>query len=201
MKRTTTLLLMSLLSILPAATQAEECCWEDDTSFYAKLFTGLNFLQNTSIGQTKSTYKAGYVVSGALGYQFCSDFRTEIEYAYRRNTISTIHFASQGTSKHGHFRTSSVMGNLLWDVPYCFCEIKPFIGAGIGYDFQKMHSSNSRILYDQKWNHFSWQLMTGLSYELFCNTEVTLEYRYHQGGCHFNNHSLGVGLVYNFDLY
>jgi outer membrane autotransporter protein len=97
------------------------------------------------------------------------------------------------------------MANLLWDLPLsswgcAFWNIQPFIGAGIGYDFQQMHSSNSRIIFNQKWHHFSWQVMAGLAYPLFCNTEITLEYKFHQGGCHFNNHSVGVGLVYKFDF-
>ncbi len=62
-------------------------------------------------------------------------------------------------SKHGHFQTSSYMANLLWDLPLsswgcAFWNIQPFIGAGIGYDFQQMHSSNSRIIFNQKWNQF-----------------------------------------------
>ena len=129
--------------------------------------------------------------------------RLEAEYAFRRNDIRKIHFFAEGFSKHGHFQASSYMANLLWDLPLsswecAFWNIQPFIGAGIGYDFQQMHSSNSRIVFNQKWNHFSWQLMAGLAYPIFCNTEITLEYKFHQGGCHFYNHSLGVGLVYKF---
>jgi len=91
------------------------------------------------------------------------------------------------------------MANLLWDLLGCaFWKIQPFIGAGIGYDFQQMHASNSRIIFNQKWNHFSWQAMAGFAYSIFCNTEITLEYKFHQGGSHFYNHSVGVGLVYKF---
>lgn len=94
------------------------------------------------------------------------------------------------------------MANLLWDLPLSswgceFWNIQPFIGAGIGDDFQRMHASNSRIVFKQKWNHFSWQAMAGLAYPIFRNTEITLEYKFHQGG-HFYNHSIGVGLVYKF---
>ena len=138
-----------------------------------------------------------WVIVGRYG------LRLEAEYAFRRNAIKKIDFFVEGSSKHGHFQTSSYMANLLWDLPLsswgcAFWNIQPFIGAGIGYDFQQMHSSNSRIIFNQKWNHFSWQVMAGLAYPIFCNTEITLEYKFHQGGRHFYNHSIGIGLVYKF---
>jgi opacity protein-like surface antigen len=189
--------------------QAQECCYEDSCciegmNFYAKVLGGANFLQNTTINGNKSTYQTGYIVAGSLGYCWrYYGLRLEGEYAFRRNGIEKINFFTQGSSKHGHFQTSSYMANLLWDLPLCswgcaFWNIQPFIGAGMGYDFQQMHSSNSRIVFNQKWNHFSWQAMAGLAYPIFRNTEVTLEYQFHQGGSHFYNHSVGVGLVYKF---
>lgn len=214
MKKNILLLLTTLVFFLVADTQAQEwraqdSCYSEDncsvnkTNFYAKIFAGANFLQNTRTNGNKSLYKTGYAIAGSLGHCWHYGLRVEGEYAYRRNAIRKIHFFGQCCSKHGHFQTSSYMANLLWDLPLSlwgctFWNIRPFIGAGIGYDFQQIHSSNSRIVFHQKWNHFSWQMMTGLTYPVFCNTEMTLEYKFHQGGCHFYNHSLGVGLVYKF---
>lgn len=211
------LLLMPLILILAADAGAQECCAEDSCSyeesccdlekgFYAKALGGANFLQNISIDGNKSSYQTGYIVAGFLGYSWSNGLRLEAEYAYRRNTIKKIQFFVEGCSNHGHFQTSSYMANLLWEIPLtlwnCSCgNIRPFIGAGAGYDFQQMHSSNSRFIFNQKWNHFSWQLMAGLTYPLFFNTEMTLEYKFHQGGCRFYNHSVGVGLVYKFGIF
>ena len=47
-------------------------------------------------------------------------------------------------------------------------------------------------------HHFSWQAMAGLAFPIFRNTEISLEYKFHEGGSHFYNHTFGVGLVYNF---
>ncbi len=198
MKKKIQLAVMSLLFLVTADVQAQE-------QFYGKIFSGANFLQNVSTQGNKSAYDTGYIIAGSLGYCWDYGLRLEAEYAYRRNAISKIHFIGQGSSDHGHFQTSSYMGNLLWDVPVSswgctFWNLQPFIGAGIGYDNQHMHSSNSRIIFNQKWKHFSWQLMTGLVYPLFCNTEISLEYKFHQGGCHFYNHSVGVGLLYKFNF-
>lgn len=222
MKKNILLLVMSLLVVMRANAQPQEwsseesfcheesCCYEDnccdnETNFYAKIFGGANFLQDTTIEENKFKYDTGYIIAGSLGYSWCYGLSLEAEYAFRRNSIKKIHFFGQGHSKHGHFQTSSYMANLLWDVPLfswgcLFWDIHPFIGAGIGYDFQRIHSSNSRIVFHQKWHHFSWQAMAGLAYPIFCNTDITLEYKFHQGGSHFCNHAIGVGLVYKFGL-
>lgn len=217
MKKYFLVLLTLLLFVMAGDAQAQECgdedsscleegCCIDETHFYAKIFGGANFLQNTANEGNKSRYQPGYVVVGSLGYCWCYGLRLEAEYAFRRNCIRKIHFFVEGHSKHGHFQTSSYMANLLWDLPLsswgcAFWNIQPFIGAGLGYDFQKMHSSNSRINFNQKWNRFSWQMMAGLAYPIFCNTEMTLEYKFHHGGSHFYHHSVGVGLVYKFVLF
>ncbi len=216
MKKNIRYFLLSFLILMTANAHAESCCADDsccnedsfcpdETNFYAKFFGGANFLQSVTVTENKSKYQTGYVVAGSVGYQWCYGLALEGEYAYRRNAIRKIDFFGEGCSKHGHFQTSSYMANLLWNVPLssweCTCwNIRPFIGAGIGYDFQQMHSSNCRIDFHQKWRHFSWQIMTGLAYPVFCNTEITLEYKFHQGGSHFNNHAVGVGLVYKFGL-
>ncbi|MBY0529032.1 MAG: porin family protein [Rhabdochlamydiaceae bacterium] len=184
--------------------QAKDSCHLDEMNFYAKIFGGANFLQNTTVYGNKSSYQTGYVFSGSFGYSWRRyGLRFEAEYAFRRNAIKKIQFITQGVSKHGHFQTSSYMANLLWDLPLCswgcsFWKIEPFIGAGLGYDFKKVHSSNSRIVYHQNLNHISWQVMAGLAYPIFRNAELSLEYKFHQGGCHFDNHSIGLGFMYKF---
>ena len=210
MKKNILLLLTALLFLITTEAKAQEWCDEvyccvDETNFYAKIFGGVNFLQNSALRRNKTTYQTGYVIAGLVGYNWRDGLDLEFEYAFRRNTIRKTHFFGEGFSRHGHFETSSYMANLLWDLPLsswgcAFWNIQPFIGAGIGYDFQQMHSSNSRIVFHQTWRHISWQVMAGLAYPLFCNTEMTLEYKFHQGGCHFYNHSIGVGLVYKFDF-
>jgi opacity protein-like surface antigen len=214
MNKNIQLFLMSLLFFIVSDLQAQEgcaedfCCYEESCcvkKIYAKVLGGANFLQNTEITGNKSRYQTGYIISGSIGYCWRYGLCFEGEYAYRRNTLRKIHFFGEGSSRHGHFQTSSYMANLLWNLPLsawgcALWNIQPFMGVGIGYDFQQMHSSNSRIIFNQKWNHFSWQLMAGLAYPIFCNTEMTLEYKFHEGGSHFYNHSVGVGLVYRFNL-
>lgn len=214
MKRTIALLVMSCLFFAAGGAQAQEwsvvglCCDEAPcckANFYAKILGGANFLQNSSINGNKATYKSGYIVAGSVGYSCCYGLHLEAEYAFRRNGINNICFFLGGSSHHGYYQASSYMANLLWDLPvslcrYSFWNIRPYIGAGIGYDFHRMHASNDLFIFDQKWKHFSWQIMTGLAYPIFCNTEMALEYKFHQGGSHFYNHSIGIALTYAFGL-
>jgi opacity protein-like surface antigen len=209
MKNRILLLFFSLIFAMAADARdredSQDSCCVDMTNIYAKIFGGVNFLQNTTISGNKTEYHAGYIFAGSLGYCWRYGLHVEGEYAFRRNAINKIHFSSQGVSKDGHFQTSSYMANLLWYLPLCswgytFWHIRPLFGAGIGYDSQKMHASNSRIDFNEKWHHFSWQLMAGLAFPISCHTELTLEYKFHQGGSHFYNNAVGLGLTYKFGL-
>jgi opacity protein-like surface antigen len=204
MKKNTLFIAASILFSLFTQAQAQE--WRcESPDFHAKVFGGANFLQNTSLSGNKASYSTGYILSGSIGYYLCEGLCLEAEYAYRRNAISKIAFFTEGSSHKGHLQSSSYMANLLWDVPlFCWdfaCNpIRPFIGAGIGYDCYQMHSANSRIIFNQSWRQFSWQLMAGLAYSFFPNAELTLEYKYHQSHCDFYNHAVGLGLLYKFKL-
>lgn len=192
------LLIMSLFLLITADVRAELCC-ADTTNLYARVLGGANFLQNTTINGNKTNYETGYVVTGAVGYDWCRWLSVEAEYAYRRNGINKIDFYVEGFSNCGYYHSSSITANLLWDLPFCSWRrrcgfVHPFVGAGAGYNFQKMHASNSRFVFNQKWNQFSWQLLCGIAYPIVYDIEMILQYTFHQGGCHFNNHSLEIGL-------
>jgi opacity protein-like surface antigen len=198
MKKNILLLVISFIFFTAAHAQDQE-----STNFYAKFFSGANFLQNRTTDGNKSRFKPGYIIDALLGYCWSCDLRLEAEFAFRRNAIKKIDFFVGDCSFGGHFQTFSAMANLVWDLPVsswgcAFRNIQPFIGLGLGYDRLQMHSSNSRIIFSQKWNSLSWQAMAGFTYRIFCNTDMTLEYKFHQGGCHFYNHSVGIGLVYKF---
>lgn len=207
MKKNTLLFAISILAISLANAQPSEAPVKESyhviekSCFYAKIFSGSNFLQDTTLDGNFTQYQTGYTIAGSLGYRWCCGLRLEGEYAFRRNSIEKIQFIQQGSSSEGHSETSSYMANLLWDLPLksseCnFCNIQPFIGAGVGYDCQQIHASNSRVVFDQEWKHFSWQLVAGLFYSVLPNTDISLEYKFHQGSSSFSNHTVGIGLEY-----
>ncbi len=188
----------------------EECCYEDslfdENRFYTQFFAGANFIPSSTSGGLTTKYNAGYIVAGSLGYRFCYGLRLEAEYAYRRNSLESLSFFGRTYSIHGNFQTSSYMANVFWDLPLCqwgchLWGIEPFIGAGIGYDSQHVHGSNSFLVLADSKRGFAWQVMAGLSYLVFCNTRLSIEYKFHQGPVtNIYNHAVGVGLTYDFDF-
>lgn len=177
-----------------------------DNRFYAKAFGGANFLDRKDRDDVGLRFDTGFIVSGSLGYYWIHGLRLEAEYAYRRNCARRISFFGRSYPLSGHFQTFSYMGNLLWDVPLCdwgveLWGIKPFVGGGIGYDAHQGHGR--RIGVNVKWhrNGFAWQVMAGLGYPIYTNLDVSLEYKFHKGDLkNFYNHSVGMGLTYNFNL-
>ena len=207
------LLLLLVLLAMPQTVRlfGQELCFEDPfvdqrNNYYVEIFGGANFLQSFKRGRVTTDFETGYIVSGSVGYRWCDTLRFEAEYAYRRNSLRKIHFFSRGFNLHGHCQSSSYMANLFWDLSLwnlgChFWGIQPFIGGGIGYACQQLHAKRQGIDYRIKKNRFAWQVMTGINYPLLCNTDVSIEYKFHQGGFrHLYSHSVGVGLKYNFSL-
>lgn len=212
MKNFASLLIASIfISISAGAFAQDGCgscysspCYEDNKNFYAEIFGGANFLETTSSKGIKSKYQTGYIVAGSVGYRWCYGLRLEAEYAFRRNSLKKINFFGRDFSIHGHFQSSSCMANLLWDLPLSawgcgFWNIQPFFGGGIGYDFQQAHAKKEGLTFNESKKHFAWQAIAGLSYPVYCNTNLSLEYKFHKGGFrHIYNHSVGLGLMYNF---
>src|SRR5688500_8359008 len=111
MKKNTLLFLMSLLFVIAADARAQEGCYEgsycvNETYFYAKILSGVNFLQNSGFDINKFTYRTGYIIAGSLGYCWRYGLRLEAEYAFRRNGIRKICFFDESISMRGHVEIS-----------------------------------------------------------------------------------------------
>ncbi len=176
-------------------------CSEDNLNFYAEVYGGSNYLQTETSGGIKSNFKTGYILGGSLGYRFCYGVRLEAEYAFRKNSYESVHFFGRTFSMDGHFQSSSIMANLLWDIPFAswgwnLWNVQPIIGAGIGYDSQKIRGVNETMHYDQTCRQFAWQMTAGLSYPLFSNIDIAVEYKFHKGGFNYiYDHSVVGGLT------
>ena len=173
------------------------CC--DTPEFYVKGLGGLNFIQVRNHGFT-SRIKTGYIASATVGYRLGYDLRVEGEYAYRRNRFKHV---------SGNVNANSFMANLLWDMPVgqCGCDLldlTPYVGAGIGYDIQKVNVSvrtgrHSRQSFHHTKKSFAWQAIAGVSVPVYCNTDMSLEYKFHQAtSTRIYDHSIGLGVTYNF---
>lgn len=162
--------------------------------FYVKATSGINFLHVKSLD-----FQKGYLLTAALGYKFFCGARIEAEYGYRRNQSE---FKGYRFVK-GHFITSSVMINGLWDVPlyrWFDCGVQPFIGGGLGCNFERysiMNTIGSVFKTHQHKNHFAWQVIVGFDVPLLKRLDFTFEYKLMSPGesTHLNN-SIAVGLTY-----
>ncbi len=181
-----------------------ECCFEQEHDFYANVFAGANFLQFK--GRTHGVHKkVGFAVSGSIGYRIACGFRVEGEYAFRRNTLKARNYSAATGHAHAYNQTNSFMANVLYDLPlHCYnVDFVPFVGAGIGYDSQKIHASaragNVSISQSATKGMFAWQFLTGIAYPLCDSTQISVEYKLHRGIRYdVYNHSIGAGLTYNF---
>ncbi|MFA6916788.1 MAG: outer membrane beta-barrel protein [Parachlamydiales bacterium] len=185
---------------------------QDNSSYFELLFGG-NFLVGASGTDDEFgfdyRYNNGYIASGSLGYRWCHGIRWEFEYAYRWNKIKEIKIPwcnfpgcvfpgcnnpwHKKKPKGENYRNSSLMVNLLWDIPLedfgiCTC-ITPIFGLGAGYDLQHAFEDSK--------NGFAWQVIVGVGYRLTPCTNVSIEYKWHGGPLtYIFNHSVGLGITY-----
>ncbi|MBA3958698.1 MAG: porin family protein [Parachlamydiaceae bacterium] len=210
---------MSLASFAPA--QADNCCWDSccgTDGFYVSGFGGANFIAK----KKHIDFKTGYVVGGAVGYAFCNNLRLEGEVSYRHNRIKSVSgledfsgfsesvsissSASSSSSSKSHFTTLAYMANVYYDIDTscwdCCCgcgEIVPYIGAGIGYNQQRLRISEGEFNLNGKKSGFAWQLIAGLAYEITPCADISLEYRFLQGSDKkLYNHAVAGALRYKF---
>jgi opacity protein-like surface antigen len=166
---------------------------------YGEIYGGINFLQTKTKNDLKPIYDPGYILSGSIGIHECYGLRLEAEFAYRRNSLNKVHFFGRNFRRHGHFEAFSYMGNVLWTIPWK-CVLQPYLGTGIGYDFQHTLTRGFGLSVRENKKDLAWQVLAGLKYELPC-LDISLEYKFHQGGfSYIYCHSLGLCLTYEFSL-
>ena len=141
----------------------------------------------------------------AAGYRVCDDLRFEAEFGYRNNHLRKIKISDNYTSfkfkLSGHVETFSGLANVYYDFPVCFC-VRPYVGAGIGYAYTKSKVSFSYIS-DYVKHHedgFAWQVIAGVTYPVYNNVDLALEYRFFrcEATKEAQNHDIGLNLRYNF---
>lgn len=106
-------------------------------------------------------------------------------------------------------KTKGAFLNAYYDLPLAVKQVKPFIGAGIGYSWLKETADATGLGLGKatgKDKDFGWNVGVGVAYELNSNVDLTLGYRYEDLGriketdnkTDFTNHKVSLGLRYNF---
>jgi outer membrane protein OmpA-like peptidoglycan-associated protein len=176
---------------------------------YITLGAGLTMLEDTNFsgGGTSVDVDAndGIAFMGAFGMGVFNNFRAELELAHRKN----------GTDPNGEIAASTLMGNLLFDMPFRLAGFQPYIGGGLGYG--RFGADNIPVggavgtVDDSDWT-FAYQGIAGVAAPITNNLSVSLDYRYMSTfnepeygtstglkvGGEYSNHTVMVGLRWSF---
>lgn len=206
------------LSVLMVATLASGIGHADDwrKGLYIRGGAGLNYSADQDyddgLNRRKTDPEDGYNLSAAMGYDY-GMLRSEIELGYRRNNVEThkLNGAVLATPD-GKGTSVSAMVNGYVDIP-TGTVITPYVGAGIGFarvDAKGYGSAGTDFLDDGD-TSFAYQAMTGLDFAFDDALSVYAEYKYfvvdnvnmrtiagNNSDLDYTNHTVGVGLRYNF---
>src|SRR5262249_27045163 len=150
-----------------------------------------NWMQNESVitafSSTISTnFDAGWALSAQVGYRFHNGFRTELEFAYRKNDVDSVNQGGPAPDASGDVSQTSLMANVLYDI-HLTDDFSLSLGAGAGMAGANIdvHGFGVPLIVDKGdgWG-FAWQLIGGVNWSLSPNTEFYAEYHYMRNDRH-----------------
>ena len=187
-------LLATTMVALPLAANAQPI-----DGLYIGAGAGVNLMQKEHFKSTITGFNrsispnAGFVGVLSLGWGFGNGFRTEIEGNYRYNSAS-----GGNEQKYGAF------GNVLYDFNGLSPMVVPYLGAGIGYQAERLSGVNTTK------GSFAYQGILGAAFPIDAAPGLALTAEYRFMGLAGNrtygtvqstdnyNHSLLLGLRYAF---
>ena len=221
------LLLGAVASV--AATSTALADHHTPTGWYMSLGAGANWMPDGNIdefsaGGSPSTtnefsWENGYIVAGAVGYDFGRNWRVEFEVAYRDNDVDK--FSPDGDTPESapgaDLLQLSQMVNVLYDFELGG-NFSAAVGAGVGGNLVIFNPGCSRNFESANCNQetddyvLAGQLIAQTAYRLSSRWQAVLDYRYmimddaevvnfsdgERWNIEASNHSLMVGL--RFDL-
>ena len=117
--------------VMPAADVAP-----DEPSWYATLFGGVVFPENTAFAYDQYVYsidnKTGFTVGAAVGTHLSENLRGELEVSYLRHALDSYTVVSDDPERpaDGDLEQIYVLANLWMD--FDIAMLSPYVGAGIG---------------------------------------------------------------------
>lgn len=180
-------LTLAVLAAIPASA---------DT--YVSAFGGANW-DDVSSGLDSNT---GSLIGAAVGahVKAVPGLRTEVELAFRQNDVTFYYI----NAKHN---TTSLMGNLVYDVPVDMGPVHPYALVGVGYASTEGVIENLSIA-TLKADGVAYQLGAGLNTQIAEGVTAGIGYRYFAGpevavfGTQLSdgtNHSVMASLTLNLD--
>jgi OOP family OmpA-OmpF porin len=173
----------ALLAAMPFCAQAQSPL--QPGGFYITAEGGANWLLNTSFTSTLSvaplfvgstttnaSFNTGFVVGGAVGYDFFGP-RLEVEGVYRENT-GTLTIGGLSGSAGVNFNQVAIMGNFFYDF-MAGSVIVPYVGAGAGVAFLNAGALGSTAQSTQ----FAYQGIVGVGWNIDPMIRLNVEGRYY----------------------
>ena len=144
----------------------------------------LGFEGYTSGNSGKIQFHNSYAADTAVGYGFGDGFRVELNADFDRNTASKLKYANLGDQPlHGGMNTYGPMVNALYDMDVGL-PIFPYVGAGIGYQWQKFKTPLNGAFDSVHGTHgsFAYNVIAGVAYPLpmVPGLSLTAEYKFTQ---------------------
>jgi outer membrane protein OmpA-like peptidoglycan-associated protein len=200
------------------------------TGLYVGAGAGVNFQQNQGIqsvnGETLNNTtnlqsQAGAVGVASLGWGFGNGLRTELEFAYRYNGYSKIHFPDSTFTIGGNEQKYGPMVNVLYDFVDVSPVVMPYVGVGVGYQWasEQLNSVSTGVSTittnkSQSQGAFAYQAILGVAFPIASvpGLAITTEARFMglAGGRPYNvgtfqvkagnefNYGALIGVRYNF---
>jgi outer membrane protein OmpA-like peptidoglycan-associated protein len=175
-------LLGAAASLLVAGTASAD--YTSPTGWYMSLGAGANWLQDgdmqTYDDGSANTYEEfqfndGYIVSGAIGYDFGRNWRVEFEVAYRDNDVDAFCYQTGDCSTtSAQVWELSQMFNVLYDIPLGG-NWEASVGAGIGGNLVALKNWTSLEMDDYV---LAGQLLAEVGYRLSDRWQAYAGYRY-----------------------
>jgi outer membrane protein OmpA-like peptidoglycan-associated protein len=156
------------------------------TGPYVDLGLGTTILQPEKISGATVQTRPDYAGVAGVGYGFGNGFRVQLEGNFRRNNVTKIDLGGLSAPLSGGINTYGMFANGFYDIPVDF-PITPYVGAGVGFQWQKVQSVHSSLLGQSTVikgtsSSFAYDLIAGASYNIaqVPGLAVTAEYRFTQ---------------------
>ena len=123
-------------------------------------------------------------VSAALGYEFASHYRGELQYSYMDVRLDELTTTAGRFRPEGYASVQTLMLNAYYDLPLTV-QVEPYVGVGVGVAF---HSANLSSVDGQPTGlsrgddtTIAYQAMLGIGYKMNPTTTISAGTRYVTG--------------------
>ena len=160
------------------ATLFASSAMAQDAGPYVGVGVGLVDARSTTVTDTASRsvkFDNGLMGSLALGYDYGSNWRSEIELSRRTNDLDTV----AGATAAGKLQATSLMANAIYDFDIN-SPVTPYLGAGLGFSQVKLKNASpfgASSINDSD-RALALQGIAGLSFAVNESIDLFADYRY-----------------------